>query len=121
MKNCFKTEEEGLKKIKEFDYNPSKEKQGPVIGDRIINKTCCAIYRCQKFFMDKDYLTCALLFIQSWINDQEGNDYEATIQHFNNSYVAILKDFEIEHVNILMARMALQKLFVDGEGLDTQQ
>jgi len=26
MKNCFKTEEEGLKKIKEFDYNPSKEK-----------------------------------------------------------------------------------------------
>jgi len=41
--------------------------------------------------------------------------------HFVNAYAKILKDFDMNHVNILMFRMALQDIYVDGEGLDTMQ
>lgn len=110
-----------MSKIDAIDYNPSKEKDGPVRDNRIINKTCCAITRCYTFFNDREYITRAILFIQTWINNRDGNNLEATQMHFVNAYAKILKDFDMNHVNILMFRMALQDIYVDGEGLDTMQ
>jgi hypothetical protein len=79
----YKTAAEAEKHIHEFDYDPSKEKDGPVATNQSVNKTLIAFYKVSDIVQDEKFLLEAVDLAQRWVKSLNMYDDKNDAEEFN--------------------------------------
>lgn len=73
-KHQFKTEEEAMAKLDEFNYDPEKEKDGPVVTDESSVKTLIAFYKVSEIVCKPEFVLATIKFMQEWVKTELNTD-----------------------------------------------